>query len=513
MTTGDEPTTLGHDDKTHGETPDGRDGPDERRDLLRRAKRLVELLLQEFPDGDGSGPSLLDVLEEHLGVRPDGLAIVSEDVPEHRLVDADIAMSEIAGRDPETRLVGLGGGDSRHHFTLGDQLQAARHGHGRELGQVDYVQASTGPGPDDHRNVVGLGLWLFTLEGLPVVVRQQSARPQFGRPQGSLDVLTADPATAHELIARVRELMDLRSIFRGQVVTFAGDPYGNGLAGVTFLERPVLARDDVILPEGLLDRVTHHVTGIAEHRAALVAHGQHLKRGVLLYGPPGTGKTHTMRYLLSSSPGTTAILLSGGALQFIQAAAKIARAHQPALVVLEDVDLIADDRSMGFGPKPLLFEVLDALDGLDSDADVTFLLTTNRVADLERALTQRPGRVDLAAEIPLPDESGRTRLLTLYAGGLFSDAAIATAAARTEGTTASFAKELVRRAVLRAAIAGAEPQDVHLAGAVDDLLSDGEALTRSLLGVAGEGPSGSDSPPPFGRPGPASSTSWVTGGH
>ena len=459
---------------------------DETTDLLRQAKRLVELLLQDLPADGESGPYLLDVLEEHLGMRPDRLAIVTEDVPEHRLVDADIAMAEIAGRDPGSRLVGLGGGDTRHHFTLGDQLQHARRGHGRELGQVDYLQAATGPGKGDHRNVVGLGLWLFALDGRPIVVRQQSARPQYGRPQGSLDILTAHPETAHDLIAEVRRLMDERSVFRGQVVTFAGDPYGSGLAGVTFLERPVVHRDDVILPDGLLERVTHHVTGIAEHRAVLVAHGQHLKRGVLLYGPPGTGKTHTMRYLLSSSPGTTAILLSGASLRHIQAAAKIARAHQPALVVLEDVDLIAEDRSMGSDAKPLLFEVLDALDGLESDADVTFLLTTNRVADLERALTQRPGRVDLAAEIALPDEAGRTRLLSLYAGRLFSAVALTTAAARTEGTTASFAKELVRRAVLKAALAGADPDDSHLAGAVDDLLSDGETLTRSLLGVAGD---------------------------
>jgi len=122
---------------------------------------------------------------------------------------------------------------------------------------------------------------------------------------------------------------------------------------------------------------------------------------------------------------------------------------------------VAEDRSigMGMGSKPLLFEVMD---GLDGDADVTFLLTTNRAADLERALTQRPGRVDLAAEIPLPDEPARTRLITLYAGGLFSERALADVAARSEGTTASFAKELVRRSVLRAAIAGVDPTDEHL---------------------------------------------------
>jgi ATP-dependent 26S proteasome regulatory subunit len=214
--------------------------------------------------------------------------------------------------------------------------------------------------------------------------------------------------------------------------------------------------------------------------------------GILLYGPPGTGKTHTVRYLLSATPGTTAVLLSGGSLQFIHDAAKVARAHQPAIVVLEDCDLVAEDRSFGMGASPLLFEVLDALDGLDADADVAFVLTTNRVEDLEVALAQRPGRVDLAAEIPLPDGDGRRALLHLYGGHLFGAEAISAAAARAEGTTASFTKELVRRAVLAAAIADEPPSDDHLGAALDELLSDAHTLTRSLLGV---GPGAGDDGP------------------
>jgi hypothetical protein len=348
--------------------------------------------------------------------------------------------------------------------------------------------------------VVASGLWLFRYGEHPVAVRLQGATMQMGgRPSGRLDVLAVDSAVARELVVEVRELMDERSILRGQVLTFADDPYGQGLGGITFFQRPTMTRDDVVLPDGLLDRVGEHVLGIAEHRAVLAAHGQHLKRGVLLFGPPGTGKTHTMRYLLSQSAGTTVVLLSGGSLRFIHDAAKVARAHQPAIVVLEDCDLIAEDRSFGPMAKPLLFEVLDALDGIDADADVAFLLTTNRVDQLERALSQRPGRVDLAAEIPLPDEPGRRTLIRLYAGALFSDGAVDDAARGSDGTTASFAKELVRRAVLLAAAGGVDPEDQHLAAALDALQSDSETLTRTLLGV-GSGPG--NEPPPFPRFGP-----------
>ncbi|MGH3636911.1 MAG: hypothetical protein ACRDTS_23070, partial [Mycobacterium sp.] len=42
------------------------------------------------------------------------------------------------------------------------------------------------------------------------------------------------------------------------------------------------------------------------------------------------------------------------------------------------------------------------------------ILTTNRAAVVERALIERPGRVDLAVQIPKPDAAGRERLLRLY---------------------------------------------------------------------------------------------------
>lgn len=140
------------------------------------------------------------------------------------------------------------------------------------------------------------------------------------------------------------------------------------------------------------------------------------------------------------------------------------------------------------GGKPLLFELLDAMDGLDADADVTFLLTTNRVELMERALTQRPGRIDLAVEIPLPDEDARSQLIGLYspAATTFSALAVAETARDIEGTTASFCKELIRRAVLLAALADEEPGDGHLREARMALMDAQEQLSRALLGGVGD---------------------------
>ena len=147
----------------------------------------------------------------------------------------------------------------------------------------------------------------------------------------------------------------------------------------------------MVLPDAVLGRVERHALGVAAHRDALLAAGQHLKRGLLLYGPPGTGKTHTTRYLLGQMTGYTRLVLTGRALIGVGAVTELARDLQPAVVVLEDVDLVAEDRSMGPASSPVLFDLLDAMDGAAPDADLLFLLTTNRADLLEPALAARPG--------------------------------------------------------------------------------------------------------------------------
>jgi SpoVK/Ycf46/Vps4 family AAA+-type ATPase len=143
------------------------------------------------------------------------------------------------------------------------------------------------------------------------------------------------------------------------------------------------------------------------------------------------------------------------------------------------------------------FQLLNEMDGLGEDLDVTFLLTTNRADLLEPALAERPGRVDHAALLPIPDAGARLRLLHLYRGRPVLDLSDPDAViSRTEGVTASFMKELLRRAALRAA---GEPgqedtgqpirvTDAHLAGALGQLLDTRDQLTQVLLG--GRPPSG-----------------------
>jgi ATP-dependent 26S proteasome regulatory subunit len=168
----------------------------------------------------------------------------------------------------------------------------------------------------------------------------------------------------------------------------------------------------------------------------------------------------------------------------------LARLLQPAMVVIEDVDLIARDRNqMGPCEESLLNGLLNQMDGLKEDADILFILTTNRPEQLESALASRPGRIDQAIEVPLPDDAGRKKLVQLYGKGLpLDEAVVSEAAQRTKGVSAAFTKELMRR-IARASIArdggiSVEPGDIS--EALDDMLFAGGKLNVKLLGGAQE---------------------------
>lgn len=454
-------------------------------DFMRSFARFMTVANEREAAGQDNGnPSVGEVVREHLGVDPGDVGVVTERVPRLRTVDAAVAVEEVISRHGGGRLLGVAGGDQRMHHSFSELAQNTWRQF--RIGAVDYDRVAVGP--HEQRRTVTFGLQLFTYDDLPVALMQRAPSPRFGE-EGVIEVMCSDEDATLRLIEEIREAMVQHSVLRGQVLTFSATAFGGEAAdGVTFVERHPMSADDVILPPGVLTRIERQVAGVARHRDNLRAAGQHLKRGVLLYGPPGTGKTHTVRYLINQSPDATVVLLAGSNLGLVRAAAEVARMLQPAIIVLEDCDLIAEERSMHHGPQPLLFEVLDAMDGLSGDADVAFILTTNRADLLEQALSQRPGRVDLAIEVPLPDRAARLKLFQLYCASLpFSASALEAAADQTAGVTASFVKEAARRAVLRASEADHPVQDEDLVAAVSEMTSDSERITRSLLGsgVAG----------------------------
>jgi ATP-dependent 26S proteasome regulatory subunit len=191
-------------------------------------------------------------------------------------------------------------------------------------------------------------------------------------------------------------------------------------------------------------------------------------------------------YLAGRMPERTVLILTGAGLHSIGGACRVARQLAPSMVVMEDVDLVALDRDEDQS-NALLFELLNEMDGMQEDLDVIFVLTTNRADRLEPALAARPGRVDLASELPIPDPDGRRRLLELYGVGLqLNPKDLPALVADTEGASPAFIRELLRRAALLASERSGGELVVDagvLKAALRELTSDGGPLTARLLGM------------------------------
>ncbi len=445
---------------------------------------------------ENAGSAVTDRIGDHIGLPALEASIVEATWPTwaHASVHLAVQAHLEAHPDPDGAApVWFGLSVSHHqHQDLASVLdQELRQGRST-LSRPTHAQVAVGH--DRMLTVVQAGLVTSRApSGEPVVLVLRFTSRQ-SPAEITLEVVSATPEAGQATLEALRTLVDSNDLLRGQVVTFGmSEHYGNEL--VSFMPRPDVAAEQVILPEGVLDEIVDHVIGIGASAQRLGEYGLHLKRGVLLYGPPGTGKTHTVRHLIGRAPEATVVVLTGGGLRFISPATALARRLTPSIVVCEDVDLVAQDRSYTPEGNPLLFTLLDAMDGVSSDADVTFILTTNRASELEEALVQRPGRVDLAVEVPRPDQAGREALLRLYAAKVPVTADLSVAAERLEGVTASAMKEVMRRAglaALRASEDSPEITDEVLDEVVSRFLDDSSMLTRSLLGTSESEPGGGE---------------------
>ena len=468
-------------------------------DFAQAFRGLLDWVQAEDPRSAG-GNEVVTLLREHLGEQGRAASVVGRSLGTFEQVNLQVALDAWRA-EPRRTVVVHGLALPQHYGPIG--LQDLVNGEGLppvRLSAPDLVDLPSGP--ESTMACWRSALLLVEDDRGRYVLAVRGPHPH-GEHELQLELAGLPTAAAQDVQRELAELRARLNVYRGQLLELVPSPGGFTVAFPTLAPTD---RDDVVLPEVVLRRIERHTLDVAARRAELRAAGQHLKRGLLLYGPPGTGKTHTARYVVQrlSEPAvrSTVLLLSGSALHLVGQVTALARELQPAVMVLEDVDLVAEDRGYGDGSSSVLFELLDAMDGSAADADLLFLLTTNRADLLEPALAARPGRVDVAVEVGLPDDDARRRLFEVYSRGVplrLVAGDVDAVVARTEGVTASFVKELLRRAVLEALTEAPGPlrevTGAHLSTALDDLLDSTQTVTRALLGVPAD-----QSQPPMAAP-------------
>ena len=257
-----------------GRTARRRPVVESRRDGVRARRRLPRRPVSDrhgaarraAARGDRShGELVTAAIREHLAVDVSELPVHGEELPSFELANLQVGLDAALARPGYgARVLGLAG-PGRHFsdVSLAELLTESRF----RIGPPEYVHAPIAPG----RTLACLawGLVLVTAPAGPLVVFVRRGE-EHGPVQGLMvQAVAREPDAAPRFLADLRRLMDEHDVFRGQVITLEADRRGG--RRVVFLERPHLGRDELVLPDGLLDRVERHVVAPTSHRAELLA--------------------------------------------------------------------------------------------------------------------------------------------------------------------------------------------------------------------------------------------------
>lgn len=410
----------------------------------------------------------------HLRTKAKQTEVVSRTVSARERVDVQMAIDRLAADVPEHKAYGCGAASLAYVVK-----------NNAEPTTVQWVSL-----PKSLREThpcATNAVYLLRHGDVPFAVLIQEGSSRNDVKQLQVEVMATTRQRAQDALDYLMKLANQRSVYRGSVVSLEKSPLKGEGYTIKFHDMPPVARDAIVLPSEVMEVVERNVLGLLKYGDVLRRSGRATRHGVLFHGPPGTGKTLVARYLANACADYTVILLTGRQLSLIRESCQLARLLAPSMVVLEDVDLVASERSRNRHNR-VLHELLDEMDGLGSKSDCIFLLTTNRPDVLEPALAARPGRIDQAILFPLPDADCRRRLFDRFAAGLdVSQVDRESLVQRTQGASPAFIQELFRKAALMAAERGetATPlpvRDEDFTRALRELLEFGGELTRNLLG-------------------------------
>ena len=430
-------------------------------------------------------------LTSHFGKQSlDSLVTASRTFPIAARVDVQSALDALFSGHLSADLVGIHSQFMHETVTIGHLLHNVHSP--IVLGPLQHDEIDVGESMPSR--CLRQGVWLGESKATKFALLLSPAL-RYGQPNGSHVEIAVPPGDAHDNLSRqileeIEQRVRKTATYRGKVISLEQEPSYAGDAGAVRVHKlKTISRDQVILPEKTLGLLGRNISQFIACRQELRKLGMPVKKGLLFHGPPGTGKTHTIHYLASQLPEHTTLLITSEQVLLLDSYFQLARFLQPAMIVVEDVDLIARAREnmRGGCEETLLNKLLNEMDGLREDAEILFVLTTNHPELLEAALASRPGRIDQAIEFPLPDDDGRRQLVRLYAAGLdLSEVLIQDMVAKTEKASAAFIKELMRRSA-QIAIQAGTPGTLSAADvdtALEELLFAGGRLNVKILGGA-----------------------------
>lgn len=176
-------------------------------------------------------------------------------------------------------------------------------------------------------------------------------------------------------------------------------------------------------------------------------------KGILLFGPPGCGKTFFAKVASDESNAAFYVingpeLLGGHVGESEENLRKVfmdARETKPSILFFDEIDAIAESRSMNAGSVRIINQLLTEMDGMESLSGVTVIAATNRPESLDPALL-RAGRFDTKIYIPMPDQDSIRQMVAGYLGDMPCDADIDAITESLAGYTCADVAAIINKA-------------------------------------------------------------------
>ena len=214
--------------------------------------------------------------------------------------------------------------------------------------------------------------------------------------------------------------------------------------------------------------------------------GAKMPKGVLLVGPPGTGKTLLAKavageadvpFIYASGSEFDEMFVGIGSMR-IRQMFQSAKEQAPAIIFIDEIDAVGSKRNARDPQhsRMSLNQLLIELDGFSESTGVVVIAATNFPETLDKALL-RPGRFDKHVHVPLPDVTGRKKILNLFTKDirLSKEVDLSLVSRATPGFSGADLYKLVNQAKIMASLENSPNlQMIHLEKSRDEMLMGAE---------------------------------------
>jgi transitional endoplasmic reticulum ATPase len=274
--------------------------------------------------------------------------------------------------------------------------------------------------------------------------------------------------------AVIQEILENESIYRGKAITGAEYP--------GFIDAFSFSAEKIFYNKEVMRHLDANIWTPIRHAQVMRDNGQSLKRAVLLEGPYGSGKS--LAGLLTAQTavenGWTYIIVRTEDDPFN--ALRTAKMYAPCVVFIEDLDILAANRS-----REDIVKLLDLMDSVSNkNQEVMVVFTTNFLGEIDRGVL-RPGRIDAVIRIEHLDAEGYEKLVrsVIPAAQLAAEVNFAVVAEAYREFLPAFASGAAKRAYLyHLSRNNGQPSQIT----TDDLVAAAEGLQhqKTLMDAAHE---------------------------